>query len=67
IFHDDGIGFPAHVDFSNTEYLGMQLVDGLVSQILGTLTRTRENGTKYEIVFTIENNTAEKSGAGIRY
>ncbi len=61
IFHDDGIGFPAHVDFSNTEYLGMQLVDGLVSQILGSLTRTRENGTKYEIVFTIENNTAEKS------
>jgi len=59
IFHDDGIGFPEHVDFKNTESLGMQLVNGLVGQILGKITLTREKGTTFEIVFTIVNDTED--------
>ncbi|KUG05633.1 hypothetical protein ASZ90_016940 [hydrocarbon metagenome] len=50
-FHDDGVGFPPGLDFRNTESLGLQLVNGLVGQILGSITMQREGGTGFEIVF----------------
>jgi len=62
IFHDDGIGFPAHIDFHNTESLGMQLVNGLVGQILGKVTLTREKGTTFEIVFESESEDDHEHG-----
>ncbi|HIH26512.1 MAG TPA: hypothetical protein HA256_00650, partial [Methanoregulaceae archaeon] len=56
---DDGIGFPPGLDFKNTESLGMQLVNGLVRQILGTITMQREEGTGFEIVFKREIDTED--------
>ncbi len=53
-FADDGIGFPADIDFENTRTLGMQLVVSLVNQLLGRITLRREKGTAYEIVFPVE-------------
>ena len=42
---DDGVGFPADVDFRATGSLGMQLATALVGQLNGTIEMARENGT----------------------
>ncbi len=34
---DNGVGFPDDIDYKNTESLGLQLVNNLVSQIDGTV------------------------------
>lgn len=49
IVADDGIGFPKEKYQKAT--LGLQLVDGLVMQLDGNLTRDGGNGTKYTIKF----------------
>ncbi len=46
---DTGIGFPAGVDFRNTESLGLQLVDMLSEQLGGTLTLMGEGGTAFTV------------------
>jgi two-component sensor histidine kinase len=48
---DDGVGFPAGLDFHKTETLGMQLVTMLVDQLDGTISLERKPGTRFEIVF----------------
>jgi len=48
---DDGVGFPAGLDFHKTETLGMQLVTMLVDQLDGTISLERRPGTRFEIVF----------------
>ena len=48
---DDGVGFPADVDFRATDSLGMQLVVTLVNQLEGTIDLSRENGTAFVISF----------------
>jgi two-component sensor histidine kinase len=48
---DDGVGFPAGLDFHKTETLGMQLVTMLVDQLDGTISLERKRGTRFEIVF----------------
>ena len=48
---DDGVGFPADVDFRATDSLGMQLVVTLVNQLEGTIELNRENGTAFVISF----------------
>ena len=48
---DDGVGFPAHVDFRTTETLGMQLVRTLTEQIGGDLELRRGAGTEFAISF----------------
>ena len=48
---DDGVGFPADMDFRTTESLGMQLVVTLVEQLDGTIEIARDRGTKFCIVF----------------
>ena len=48
---DNGIGFPADVDFQATDSLGMQLVVALVNQLGGTIELNRENGTAFVISF----------------
>ncbi|MGV8108796.1 PAS domain S-box protein [Methanospirillum sp.] len=51
-YADDGIGI-LHVDFDmKPKTLGMELIHGLVKQLNGTITRTVENGTSYEIRFS---------------
>ncbi len=60
-FSDDGIGFPADIDFEDTQTLGMQLITSLVNQLLGTINLRREKGTAYEIVFPVDPD-GEESG-----
>jgi two-component sensor histidine kinase/PAS domain-containing protein len=55
---DNGIGFPAAVDFQNTKSLGLELVNLLVGQMNGTITLTVEGGT----IFTITFPAASKGG-----
>ena len=51
IVADNGVGIPADIDFENAKTLGLQLVNGLVSQLDGTLKVAGNNGTKFEILF----------------
>ncbi|PKL67448.1 MAG: hypothetical protein CVV28_06210 [Methanobacteriales archaeon HGW-Methanobacteriales-1] len=48
---DDGIGLPEYLDIENTETLGFQLVNSLVSQIDGKIELYRVNGTEFKITF----------------
>ena len=51
IISDNGIGLPDEVSPGNTETLGLQLVNNLVSQLDGTLKIVRSQGTKFTIIF----------------
>lgn len=51
IVADNGIGLPEYIDIKNTESLGLQLVNGLVSQLDGSIKVERGIGTKFEIIF----------------
>ncbi len=48
---DDGIGFPADVDFRQSRSLGLQLVCTLTNQLGGTINLERDNGTEFVITF----------------
>ena len=48
---DNGVGFPADLDFRATDSLGMQLVVTLVGQLDGTITLDRTNGTTFISTF----------------
>jgi len=48
---DDGIGFPEELDFKNTETLGLQLVNNLVSQLNGEISLDKSHGTKFKVIF----------------
>jgi len=49
---DNGIGFPVHIDFRNTESVGLSLLVKLVEQINGSMELIRENGTIFIITFS---------------
>ena len=51
VFHDDGIGLPANLDFRNTGSLGLQLVTTLTEQLTGTIAHTDTPGAEFEIRF----------------
>ncbi|MEK6256194.1 MAG: PAS domain S-box protein [Chloroflexota bacterium] len=57
ILSDNGTGFPADLDFKNTNSLGLQLVNNLVSQLNGELRMNRlTKGTEFVLnVFEREN------------
>jgi PAS domain S-box-containing protein len=48
---DDGIGLPPGIDPATTESLGLQLVSTLTHQLGGTLSVTRDQGTRFEVQF----------------
>jgi len=48
---DNGIGFPADLDFRQTDTLGLQLVCVLTAQIGGSIELDRSNGTRFTIEF----------------
>jgi PAS domain S-box-containing protein len=51
IIGDNGIGLPQHINYKNTESLGLQLVVTLVDQLNGTIDIDTKNGTFYAIEF----------------
>jgi PAS domain S-box-containing protein len=52
---DNGIGFPAAVDFQNTKSMGLDLVNLLVGQINGTIDLQVDGGTTFTITFPAVN------------
>jgi two-component sensor histidine kinase len=46
---DNGVGFPADLDFRRTESLGLQLVNTLVEQLDGTVELNRTGGTRFRV------------------
>jgi PAS domain S-box-containing protein len=51
VISDNGVGLPKHIDYRNTESLGLQLVVTLVDQLNGTIKLDNRKGTKYTITF----------------
>jgi len=49
---DNGVGFPADVDFRNSESLGLKLVNTLTEQLGGVIKLNRANGTEFKITFS---------------
>ena len=47
------MGFPETVDFQDTESLGMQLVNNLVTQLGGAVTMQVNGGTEFSIIFPL--------------
>ena len=54
IFADNGLGFPEGLDFRNTETLGLQLVNMLVTQLDGGIEIEGKGGTRYMITLKTE-------------
>ena len=48
---DNGKGLPSHIDYRNTESLGLQLVVTLVDQLSGTIELENNNGVNFIINF----------------
>lgn len=53
IVRDGGCGFPADLDFRNTESLGLQLVCELTEQLQGTIALERNGGTAFMFTFPL--------------
>jgi len=51
VFADSGKGFPEELDITNTESLGLQLVNALVNQVEGRIDLERGTGTKFTLKF----------------
>ena len=51
IVSDNGAGLPENIDFTNTQTLGLRLVNNLVKQLDGTIELDRSEGTKFKITF----------------
>ena len=51
IVSNNGVEFPADLDFRNTESLGLQLVNILTQQLDGTIELDRSSGTAFKIRF----------------
>lgn len=51
VIADDGVGFPDHIDYRETDSLGLQLVVTLVGQIKGEIDLDNSNGSKFTIIF----------------
>ena len=61
---DDGVGFPADLDFRHTESLGLQLVCLLIEQLGGTLAMERGGGTRWTLTVPIPHVQAHGATAG---
>lgn len=50
IVKDNGVGFPATLDWKNPDSLGLRLVNSLVTQLNGTIELDRTGGTTFSLV-----------------
>ena len=48
---DNGVGFPAELDYRQAKTFGLQLVTALVNQLGGTLEMESNNGTRFQVRF----------------
>ena len=49
---DNGVGFPANLEFRSPSTLGLKLVAIFTEQVGGTIDLTREGGTRFSLRFT---------------
>jgi PAS domain S-box-containing protein len=61
---DDGVGFPAGLDFRTVESLGLRLVNMLVSQLRGTIDLLPGPGTVFSIIIRESGRANESEAAG---
>ena len=62
---DSGCGFPEHLDFRQTESLGLQLVGALTEQLAGTIVLESTEGTAFTVTFPLPNGPeGSESSAG---
>ncbi len=59
---DNGVGFPAEVDFRNTMSLGLKLVNVLTGQICGTIELLQAEGARFTITFPGNSHQEQKPG-----
>ena len=50
---DNGIGFPADIDFRRSPSLGLTIIMTLINQLGGQITLDRSQGTRFEISFPL--------------
>ncbi|GAB4254462.1 MAG: PAS domain S-box protein [Vicingaceae bacterium] len=50
---DNGVGFPEHIDFRETESLGLQLVMSLVEQLNAEITLKNKKGATFTVEFKL--------------
>ena len=48
---DNGVGIPGDIDLENPKSLGLDLVGSFVTQLKGSVTIKREDGTKAQVMF----------------
>jgi two-component sensor histidine kinase len=53
IYSDNGSGMPEHIDFQDSKTLGLQLVNMLTVQLMGTVQLERNDGTRFTIKFDL--------------
>jgi two-component sensor histidine kinase len=58
---DNGVGFPAGLDFRKTSTLGLMLVTGLTEQLGGTIALKNDNGTEFDINLPLNGNSNQAS------
>jgi two-component sensor histidine kinase len=51
VVRDDGIGFPAGVDFHQPATLGLQLIGALTEQLRGTVSLVSGDGCEFVVIF----------------
>jgi PAS domain S-box-containing protein len=61
---DDGVGFPADLDFRQTDSLGLQLVCLLTDQLDGTMEMTSRQGTHWRLTFPVASSQAHGEDDG---
>jgi PAS domain S-box-containing protein len=59
---DNGVGFPEGYQWERAETLGLQLVNSLVGQLNGEISFSREQGTEFRIIFSIEATNGDHYG-----
>ncbi len=50
--YDDGVGIPEEIKLDQTETLGLQLVHTLTEQLEGEIRLSREDGSKFDLIFS---------------
>ena len=63
---DNGCGFPEHLDFRDTESLGLQIVNTLTHQLDGTIELDNEEGTTFTFRCTEINSQSRSENHGYR-
>jgi PAS domain S-box-containing protein len=61
IVKDNGVGLPEGINLDKIQTLGLQLVNSLVGQLIGTIVLNRSGGTEFRIDFTIETTWGEQN------